>query len=395
MQSIFQTAAFQSITARYVPSEGNPVSAFLPKFPDHQATEYHLRSHSNQVVSLANRGLIPRELLHVLHWYVARHDIGYGKHTGGLVDIKYFRANRAMYLGAFKQTSADAAEEASDYVENALASDNFLAVHTAGRVVPHAVLSIPFMVQELVAAQLPFKAAVAAARLVASHHFGFPLDPMVTGFCASPAIGMPLSPALRKAFMIGSEEERMATVLECAQPLGLSEDQAKEIGAWFFSLDRLTAMRRMRGVRLTDSGWEATDGESYKKEGFGPGNLNNKKKAGETINASVEGVYLNSEEVMLGEGEAAKACCLTLGAQNVLSVMAEQMAYEMRHTHRIHQAALLALDNMGLTGDFAALDDELPHVEAAHFEEPDDDALGYLAGTLRVIAPDVRRLFPK
>ncbi len=390
--NFFQSNAFVSVAAKVTPSSTRPVDECLPKFHDSPATAYHLRSMVALVLSLAERRLIPPFLLPVLLWFVSYHDRGYGKFAGGMIDVLYLKANERMYRGALRQTVGDDTDEAFAYALNALADTNFLAMHTAGRVVTHAVLGLPFAVQALVKAGAKFEAAVAAGKLMASHHFGFPLEPMVTGFAAG--LGHPLTPTLKRAFMIGTESRRLQIALECGGLLGLSSQEAKELAAWFFMVDRLTSMRRMRGVRLTETGWTATDGESFKKLGFAPGNLKDQLTKEGAANLTVEGAFAMAESVMEREGFAAKDCCEAMQAHDVLAAYEALATYEMSELRSIHSAALRALKRLRLTGCFADINADLPVVEKAHFANPDDDTLAYLAGAMRVMAPDIRKLFP-
>lgn len=421
--SFFQTEAFLRVAEKWMPKEG-----YCPPFPvypeENQDLRAHLLSHSEQAVGLS--GLIPEQLMPIVHVFIGLHDYGYSAGGNGLLDLEYYRGNKKKYFAVYRNLAKDCkienpdfwADKAYQYVLNALEitdPSRLFVKHIGGRVIPHAVNSMQFVINELTQAGAEWESAYAFAKLIACHHLGFPLDPLVMNYAS--ALGIPLSNALKLVFLIGGSPFRVrrtwdvghrGELVQCladnlrediaeetAKVLGIDSLEARTIAALTYGLDRITALRRMKNFVLREGNeFEWTGGETAKRYGLVIGNLYTYIKKGEMKpdEADFRSLYEESLVQFNAEAKAARVTAWHLHVFWVHELLCDQGEQELQTTEVMQREAVKIMDDMGI-GLFKNIDWDIFHLISEYRKNLGHQAMGYLLGTMLTCRPHIKRIF--
>ena len=406
------------LAQRLTPKNGDSPSR--PQYP--QGVAQHLDSLHDLLSGLWENGSIQSEYEGILRLFIELHDRGYsGANTP--LSLEYFSGNRRRYTDAYRSLGAtrDQAGRMASYVERALGDSHPVSQHLAGRVIPHAVHSIPFAMDMLTKqGGMNNEQAFALAKLFASHHLGYPLTPLVDTFAA--ANGYEIPSDLREAFLIGSRESvsgtpeevakftqkyadniRIGIAKKVAKILGISGDTSRTLAATMYALDRITPSRRMKEFSLDEDGsmrWSG--GETVKRY---PLVVSNIAAMRNNANAQKPDTHLSAVyELSLQQFERERDDTIQTAKNFELPVLETTILtasnVEIALTRNVQERALAIARSMGV-GSFETLQRDIPTVTAAYTGSMKDsvagvdtDALGYLLGTLMTIAPHVQRLFP-
>lgn len=415
------TPAFRGAAARRL-----ALGEFVPARPQYpNGTAAHLNSHQAQLTQLIASGEIPAGYEDVLRLFIELHDRGYAGETEALSADEY-QANVATYDATYRDLGAtpDEAKHMIRYAYTGLRDQNPGKQHLLGRVIPHAVNSVKFG-REILRdeAGLSDEQALALAKLFATHHFGYPLTPLVTD--VAKMMGADIPADLQEKFFIGGEEvgatdtdgtaispERREQIAqdradvirariadEVAPVLGITPEQSRAIAAIQYALDRMTPARRMRALKLNaDGSMEWTGGETEKRYPLVVRDVATalKKGSDSRTKADIGSMYTISAEQFRKEAAAAIRTANNLGVTGLDEVIRRNSEREIRETEAMHARALAVAEQLGV-GTFAAIEADTARVVEAYQagNHPDAEALDYLLGTMKKIQPAVEQNFPK
>ncbi|MBP9750306.1 MAG: hypothetical protein KBC95_00490 [Candidatus Peribacteraceae bacterium] len=416
-----QTEAFGALTAKLTPTDGR--SPERPQYP--QGVAPHLDSHHAQLSGLIERGDLPAAYEPVLRAFIELHDRGYAGPTGPL-SLADYEADEAAFKDTYQALGAtkDQSDRMAAFAKAGLADQNPVKQHLLGRVIGHGVNSVRYGRETLQQAGLDERQALALSKLYATHHLGYPLTPLVDGFAR--IMGGAIPADLRQPFLVGGEDapaelspvEREALAQdradairariadESADELGIDPQDARAIAAVAYALDRLTPARRMRDLDVNRDGavrW--TGGETEKRYPLIVGNIDGMLKNAAVTQKPAKNlatVYELSLVQFAKERDAALRTVKNLEVTGLDEVIRRQSAREMLATKDVQDRALAVAAEIGV-GSFGSIAADRERVLAVwrmsqsqpEGEGYDLDALGYLLGTLTVMEPNVKRLFPE